>query len=130
MMTQGRASCAGSVQDIVNNGHACTVSTQGSHGGEPDEGEIIDISQRGNSPRESPQLRRLTDDCQSDNLLRRNPSAASSPIEEEQRRQSKIVPGPSKGKECTWEMSASGDSCASTRTLRSSAQRELCRTVD
>jgi hypothetical protein len=54
----------------------------------------------------------------------------SSLIEEERRRQSKIVPGPSKGKEHARETSASGDSHASTRTLHSSAQRELHRTVD
>jgi hypothetical protein len=51
-------------------------------------------------------------------------------IEEERRRQSKIVPRPSKGKERARDTSASGDSHASTRTSRSSAQRELCKAVD
>jgi hypothetical protein len=120
MMTRGRASHAGSAQDIINDERACTVSAQGSHGGEPEEGEIVEISQRGDSPRESPQSRRLTDDCQSDHLSQRNPSVAGSLIKEERRRQSKIVPGPSKGKERTWDTSASGDSHASTRTSRSS----------
>jgi hypothetical protein len=50
MMTQGRASRAGSVQDIVNDERAHTASAQGSHGGEPEEGEIVNISQRGVSP--------------------------------------------------------------------------------
>jgi hypothetical protein len=54
----------------------------------------------------------------------------SSLIEEERRRQSKIVPGPSKGKERARETSASGDSHASTRTLRSSAQHELRKAID
>jgi hypothetical protein len=130
MMTRGRASRAGSAQDIINNERARTASAQGSHGGEPEEGEIVDIFQRGDSPRESPQSRRLNNDRRSDHLSWRNPSVTSSLIEEERRRQSKIVPGPSKGKEHAREMSASGDSCASTRTLHSSAQRELCRTVD
>jgi hypothetical protein len=123
MMTRGRASRAGSVQDIINDERACTISAQGSHGGEPEEGEIVDISQ-------SPQSRRLTNDRWSDHLSRRNPSVTSSLIEEERRRQSKIVPGPSKGKECAREMSASGDSRASTRMSCSSAQCELRRAVD
>jgi hypothetical protein len=55
---------------------------------------------------------------------------AGSLIEEERRRQSKIVPGPSQGKEHAQDTSASGDSHASTRTLRSSAQRELRKAVD
>jgi hypothetical protein len=54
-MTRGRASHAGSTQDIVNDEHACTTSAQGSNEGEPEEGEIVNISQRGDSPRESPQ---------------------------------------------------------------------------
>jgi hypothetical protein len=125
MMTQGRASHAGSTQDIINDERARTVSAQGSHGGKPEEGEIIDISQRGDSPSESPQSRRLTDDCRSDHPSRRNPSMASSLIEEERRRQSKIAPRPSKEKGRAWDMSASGDSHVSTWTLRSSAQCEL-----
>jgi hypothetical protein len=55
---------------------------------------------------------------------------AGSLIEEERRRQSKIVPGPSKGKERARDTSASGDSHASTGTSRSSAQRELHKAVD
>jgi hypothetical protein len=51
-------------------------------------------------------------------------------IEEERRRQSKIVPGPSKGKERAQDTSASGDSHASTRTSHSSAQHELRKAVD
>jgi hypothetical protein len=118
------------MQDIVNDEHVRTASAQSSHGGEPEEGEIVDISQRGDSPREFPQSRRLTNDHRSDHLSQRNPSVTSSLIKEERRRQSKIVPGPSKGKERAQETSASGDSRASTRTLCSSAQPELCRTID
>jgi hypothetical protein len=109
MMTQGRASRAGSAQDIINDECARTISTQGSHGGEPEEGEIVDISQRGDSPREFPQSRRLTDDRRLDHLSQRNPSMTGSLIKEEQRRQSKIVPRPSKGKERARDTSASGD---------------------
>jgi hypothetical protein len=83
MMTQGRANHTGSMQDIINDEHVHTISAQGSHGGELEEGEIINISQRGDSPRESPQLRRLTDEHRSDHLSWRNPSVTSSLIEEE-----------------------------------------------
>jgi hypothetical protein len=55
---------------------------------------------------------------------------AGSLIEEERWRQSKIVPGPSKGKERTRDTSASGDSHVSTRTSCSSAQHELRKAVD
>jgi hypothetical protein len=55
---------------------------------------------------------------------------AGSLIKEERRRQSKIVPGPSKGKGRARDTSASGDSHVSTRTLCSSAQRELRKAVD
>jgi hypothetical protein len=130
MMTRGRASHAGSTQDIINDECVRTISAQGSHGGEPEEGEIVDISRRGDSPRESPQSRRLTHDHRSDHLSQRNPSVTGSLIEEEQRRQSKIVPRPSKGKEHAWDTSTSGDSHASTRTSCSSAQHELCKAVD
>jgi hypothetical protein len=44
MMTRGRASCAGSAQDIINDEHVRTTSVRGSHEGEPEEGEIVDIS--------------------------------------------------------------------------------------
>jgi hypothetical protein len=72
------------VQDIINDERVRTVSTQGSHEGEPEEGEIVDISQRGDSPRKSPQSRRLTDDRRSDHLSRRNPSVTSSLIKEDE----------------------------------------------
>jgi hypothetical protein len=55
---------------------------------------------------------------------------AGSLIEEEQRRQSKIVPGPSKGKEHARDTSISGDSYSSTRTSHSSAQCELHKAID
>jgi hypothetical protein len=49
MMIHGRASCTGSAQDMVDGEHVHTVSTRGSHGGEPEDGEIVDISQGGDS---------------------------------------------------------------------------------